>query len=213
MPLRVAAARSVPAAADLVATLVSAEVLASGLDAADRAAADAQGFEANVGSTTLVARQGRLGLLVGVGGTDTTPADLRKAGAAMARAARRVKHAAVDASSLDDPEAGAFVEGVLLGAYAYDDLKSDPKPVALTKVSIVGPGKRIIDRAAAISDAVNWGSRSGEPPGWVADSGGLRRRGRGARGPQRPEVQGHESCRNRAGQAGRAARGEPGVVP
>ncbi len=165
MPLRVAAARSVPVAADLVATLVSTEALASGLESADRAAVDAQGFEADVGSTARVAQQGRPGLLVGVGGIDTTPADLRKAGAAMARAARRVKHAAVDASSLDDPELRAFIEGVLLGAYAYDDLKSDPKPVALTKVSIVGAGKRTIDRAAAITDAVNWARDQVNRPG------------------------------------------------
>jgi leucyl aminopeptidase len=163
--LRVVAARSVPAAADLVATLVSTETLASDLEAAERAAADAQGFEADVGSTALVAQHGRLGLLVGVGGIDTTPADLRKAGAAMARAARRVKHAAVDASSLDDPKVGAFVEGVLLGAYTYDDLRSDPKPVALTKVSVLGAGKRIIDRAAAISDAVNWARDQVNRPG------------------------------------------------
>lgn len=172
MAITIRTARAVPARADLVAVLVSSDGEVGAR--ADAAAAGAQGFEGEAGTTALTSDEGRLTLLVGLGKTaDVDGSVLRAAGAVMARAGQRVEHLAVDLAELPDAVTGpaavqAFVEGVHLGAYRYVDLKSEAPPVALKRVSVAGAGRgaaQALERADIVAGAVNWARDQVNRPG------------------------------------------------
>ena len=77
-------------------------------------------------------------LLVGAG--SASPAELRKAGSALARRAKDAASLAVDLRGLDldGPALQALAEGLLLGSYAFSR-KAEPKARALTTITLVGP--------------------------------------------------------------------------
>ncbi|CAN5258308.1 hypothetical protein BH24ACT10_BH24ACT10_04880 [soil metagenome] len=118
-------------------------------------------------------------LLLGVGAA--TPADLRKAGAALARRAKDDVDLAVDLRALpvDGPALHALVEGLLLASYAFSR-KADPKPRALQTIHLVGPTalQDELDAALAVVRAVcaarDLGNTpSGEKsPAWLAAAAG-----------------------------------------
>jgi leucyl aminopeptidase len=164
-------------AADLLAVPVFAErelgpggaavdaALGGGLDAFMTEA----GFEGKVGQTLAVPSATGIAakavLLVGVGkAADIKLETLRRAGAAIARKASKVRTVAtplLDAADLDRPDAAqALAEGVLLGGYQYLEYKSDAKPSKLRRVVVLGRGGAKVDaalaRGAAISTAVVW---------------------------------------------------------
>jgi leucyl aminopeptidase len=96
-------------------------------------------------------------LLIGLG--DATPADMRKAGAALGRraaAGRRVVTTAV----LGQPagQAQAFAEGILLGSYRFTlatSANSDREPAAVqVLVGEADGGARAVERAAIMARAV-----------------------------------------------------------
>ena len=114
-------------------------------------------------------------LLVGTGGG--TPAELRKAGAALARRAKDVTSLAVDLRGLQVDGAGlaALAEGLLLASYSFTR-KAEPKPRALTSVTVVGAGAlqadletaSVVARATALArDLVNTPSLH-KSPDWLA---------------------------------------------
>jgi leucyl aminopeptidase len=125
-----------------------------------------QGFTAKPGQSCVVpGPEGRVAVALGLGApADATPATYRKAAAALARAAQRQTHLALDL--LDSvPEAldrhavaQAVAEGVVLGAYRYTALKSDPEPSHIESLTVVGRGgKRVmaaLDRGRAVGEAV-----------------------------------------------------------
>jgi leucyl aminopeptidase len=88
----------------------------------------------------------------------------RKAGAALARATSRRAHLAADLldgvpDGLDRPAvARAVTEGVLLGAYRYTALKSDPEPHHVESLTVVGRGgarvQGALERGRAVAEAV-----------------------------------------------------------
>ncbi|MGH9183459.1 MAG: leucyl aminopeptidase [Acidimicrobiales bacterium] len=147
---------------------------AHGLDVAKLAAG---GFEATVGETLTVAGEGVTLVAVGIGDPDrVTPAVLRRAAAALVRAAWRQGPAAttlLDALPEGADPVGAVqavAEGVGLGAYRFTRYKSDPKPCRLPSLVVVttadGRVGAALDRAAAVVEAV-WLARdlANEPAG------------------------------------------------
>ena len=115
-------------------------------------------------------------LLVGVG--STSPSDLRKAGAALARRAKDAESLAIDLRSLqlDGPALRALVEGLLLASYSYS-LKREPKARALSSITLVGPtlqadldaAVRVVRATAAARDLVNTPSLD-KTPDWLAEA-------------------------------------------
>ena len=131
------------------------------------------------GELVAVPVQGPRVLLLGVG--DAAPADLRKAGAALARRAKDEAELAVDLRGLplDGPALRALVEGLLLASYSFSR-KAEPKARALQTVTLVGPVGQQRDLDAALTvvravcaarDLVN--TPSGEKsPAWLAAAAG-----------------------------------------
>ncbi|MGH9232592.1 MAG: leucyl aminopeptidase [Acidimicrobiales bacterium] len=132
----------------------------------DAAFLRSQGFTAKPGQSCVVpGPDGRVVVALGLGApADATPATYRTAAAALARAAQRQTHLALDLldsvpDALDRPAvAQAVAEGVVLGAYRYTALKSDPEPSHIESLTVVGRGgKRVmvaLDRGRAVGEAV-----------------------------------------------------------
>ncbi|HEX6419375.1 MAG TPA: leucyl aminopeptidase [Acidimicrobiales bacterium] len=134
-------------AAGAVGVGLYAERLRSGdlPDGLDRGFLEAQGFTAEPGQSCVApGAGGRLVVALGLGAeAAATPATFRRAGAALARAAGRRPRIAADLvdvapDRLDREAVGqAVVEGVLLGAYRYTALKSDPAPDHLESLTVL----------------------------------------------------------------------------
>ena len=138
-----------------------------------------------------VTRDGGLVRLALLGVGSGTPADLRKAGAALARAARGNQRVALAWPGGDPEAATAFTEGALLASYTFT-LKSSKSPegrLSPTRIDLVGDTDVLVDalalgtrlaRATALArDLINTPSRTKNPE-WmaarareVADEGGL----------------------------------------
>ncbi len=126
-----------------------------------------------------VTAQGELERVLLVGTGAATPADLRKAGAAVARRAQSAASLVVDVRGLDVEGGGlrALVEGLLLASYSFSR-KAEPKARALTSVTIVGAdavqddldAALAVVRATAVArDLVNTPSLE-KSPQWLADA-------------------------------------------
>ena len=114
-------------------------------------------------------------LFIGLG--DGTPAAFRKAGAAVARAARGIPRLAstvtVDAG---DVETRAFIEGVVLASYGWRARGEAKAPLRALVLTGSGPERAaVVDSAAAIANAA-WFARdlvhtpsNLKDPAWLAD--------------------------------------------
>jgi leucyl aminopeptidase len=128
----------------------------------DRAFLASQGFTGKVGTSCAApGEDGRLIVGLGLGPRDDVDVPAyRRAAAALARAAKRQTHLAIDV--LDDvPEgidrptvAQALAEGVLLGAYRYTALKSDPERTHVESLRVIGRGGTRVHAAIARGRAV-----------------------------------------------------------
>ncbi|MBA2465611.1 MAG: leucyl aminopeptidase family protein [Nocardioidaceae bacterium] len=120
----------------------------------DRAVLDATGL----GNPDL-----RLVLLVGVG--EGTPADLRRAGAAVARRTRGFGTVATSLAALtDDTGLQALVEGLVLGSFGFSMRSGGPPERPVEKVVLAGltdvdARRPALDRALAVAGA-GWLSRT-----------------------------------------------------
>ena len=135
-------------------------------DGIDPGFLEAQGFTATAGSSCVVpGADGRIVVVLGLGrSADVDVPTYRRAAAALARAARRQTHLAIDVldgvpERLDRPAvAQAVAEGALLGAYRYTALKSDPEPSHIESLMVVGKGgNRVqvaLSRGRAVGEAV-----------------------------------------------------------
>ncbi|HEX6233346.1 MAG TPA: leucyl aminopeptidase [Jiangellaceae bacterium] len=104
-------------------------------------------------------------LAVGMGAVDEGGPSyeaIRRAAGAAARALRGTGSAAFALPAVEAQQAGAIAEGVLLGAYSFDEYKTNAEAkTPLSAATIVGPGirakaaKEAVDRAEIIADAVN----------------------------------------------------------
>ena len=117
-------------------------------------------------------------LLLGVG--DAAPADLRKAGAALARKGKDAATVALDLRplALDDEGVAALVTGLLLASYSFS-VKAEPAVRALVEVRLVVDDPKALQarldaalpavRATAVArDLVNTPSLQ-KSPEWFAD--------------------------------------------
>jgi leucyl aminopeptidase len=124
------------------------------------------GFEGKVGeSQALLSEDGGVVVAVGVGPADDVDAEVvRRAAAAAVKAAWRATSMAT--TLLDALPAGAdrgraaqaMAEAMVLAAYRFGRYKNDPKPCALTTVTVLGRGgapvQRGLERGVAVGDAV-----------------------------------------------------------
>jgi len=158
--------RKAPARTGLHGIPVSTEQLeAEADDRLDWPLLKGRGFEARAGQVQIVGREGKsLIAAVGVGGAaDVDAATIRQAAAGLVRAARREKHIA---SSLLDalPDgadaatvaaaAQAHAEGIVIGGYKYNELKTDPSKNNVASVAVVGTGGAKVKDALALGAAV-----------------------------------------------------------
>ena len=135
-------------------------------DGLDRAFLESQGFTAEPGQSCVVpGNDGQVVVALGLGNeSDVSVTTYRKAAAALARAAHRQTHLAIDVldtvpESIDRPAvAQALAEGVLLGAYRYTALKSDPERSHIESLTVVGRGGRRVqaslERGRSVGEAV-----------------------------------------------------------
>ncbi|NEE01762.1 leucyl aminopeptidase [Phytoactinopolyspora halotolerans] len=97
----------------------------------------------------------------GAAGTPARREEIRRAAGAAARALGGIKSAAFALPVDGEDEAAAVAEGVLLGAYSFDEYKSDTAKEPLESATLVGPGvkakaaKDAVTRAEAVATAVN----------------------------------------------------------
>ncbi|MFP5333692.1 MAG: leucyl aminopeptidase family protein [Actinomycetes bacterium] len=142
--------------------------------------AGASGSAGAVATVPVTADDGLPSRLLLVGTGDGSPVDLRRAGAALARATRGRERLATPAvAGADADQVAAFTEGLLLAAYSppRTGVTEGPKP-PVGDVVLLGQGRRgeqAVD-AAAVAAAATWRVRdlantpsSTKNPAWVAE--------------------------------------------
>ena len=171
MPIALELSRTLPAdgtEVDAVGIGVFADRFEAGdtPEPLDHGFLDGQGFTGKVGQTCVVpGTPGGVVVAIGLGPEqDATVAVYRRAAAALARAAQRRERVATTLldgvpERLDCPAvAQAIAEGVVLGAYRYTELKSDPEPNRIGSLLVVGKGgqrvRAALERGRAIGEAV-----------------------------------------------------------
>ena len=160
MTVSFSVARKAAAATPLVAFGLTTETLVdlpAGL-AGREVALESLGFEAKVGQVQIMANGKKLVAAVGLGSADDLTTDtLRKAAAALARAAPRHKSVACDLANVSGlPLAAAtraVVEGMGLAAYRFG-YKSKKSDAVLAKVVLTGSAAAAAKTAAADAEAV-----------------------------------------------------------
>jgi len=156
--------RKAPARAEIHAVPICSDQIDDQPGDLDWAVLESRGFEGRPGQVQIVSGEGgRTVAVVGMGkSADVDGTKVRRAAIGLAKAAKR--HKTIASSLLDAlPEEGdraaaaqAHGEGIVLGAYAYNDLKSDSKPNKITTVTLGGGG------GAKVEAARQLGGRIGE---------------------------------------------------
>lgn len=176
MSLKISPARSVPASVDAVVVAVASDkssdrvLKVRGLPVA---ALHTQGFTGAADQTAFaVDVSGRSLIVIGIGPSKSVDDNrLRRFGAQAVRTGSRSKRIAVDASDLVGEETAAerttalraLAEGLVLGSYRFTEYRSDPKPVALTTVTVAGISGK------ASTDAFTEGLKIGEAQNFARD--------------------------------------------
>jgi len=96
-------------------------------------------------------------LLIGLG-DDVDVETVRRAAGTVARSARGYTSVATTLSDVDiDGAAAAVVLGTVLGAYSFDEYKSDPKASKITSLTLVGDADLddVVAEAISVADGVN----------------------------------------------------------
>jgi leucyl aminopeptidase len=180
----VTVSRSVPSTADAVGVPVAAQGAVPRQLGLDRVTLAGSGFDGKVGQTLVVPRRGGPTLVaVGTGEPGAlTPAQLRDAAAAFARAA--AKHGAL-ATALAEvagavaPEvaAQAVVEGIILARYRYGALKREAPAAGLGEITLVSTASRAAaaergaERGRVTADAAQLArDLANSPPGHLTAS-------------------------------------------
>lgn len=167
--------RKVPARAEIVGIAVTSDEVGDEPHDLDWAVLKSRGFEGSVGQAQIVSGADGPVVVLGLGSASKLGTTAyRRAGVALARAAKRHKVVGADVlGSVGDDlapadAAQAFAEGLELGAYSYTALKTDPKPNEIKTATIVGSGKRLSDaiaRGQAIAGGVNLARELVNEPG------------------------------------------------
>ena len=151
MPLKFTPVRSISTAVDAVVVAVTSDRAAMrALEArgVTMAAVRAQGFTGAADQLAhVVDGSGRPVIVVGVGpAASLDESRFRRLGAQAVRAGSTSKRLAIDVLDLVGDRASgdrsgsirALAEGLVLGSYRFTEYRSEPKPVALSTVSVVG---------------------------------------------------------------------------
>ncbi|HNG23732.1 MAG TPA: M17 family peptidase N-terminal domain-containing protein, partial [Microthrixaceae bacterium] len=170
-PVDVKVAKSTPSGATAVAVTAHSDRL-NRVPGLRKAALERAGFSGAVGTTATFDDGERATVVVGLGPSTTSGSArtdaLRRGAAAFARAVgrhRRVAFEVPDPSAVDDlaAVARALTEGLVLGSYRFDDLRSaaNVKPGLATATLVVGDDNAAVRSArdgvragAAVADAV-----------------------------------------------------------
>ena len=181
MTLTVLNATSAPKSADVWLVAVH-EVGSSGkpkvAGGADAAFLKSSGFRGKPGETLLLPATDELPqrLLLGLGRkAKIDGAAMRRAGASAARKLLRTYTNAaamvlddLPASLTEADAAQSFAEGLVLGAYRYDEFRSEPPKTTLKKVVVVGGGRGVkagVALGVRIADAVSFARDLVNEPG------------------------------------------------
>ena len=172
--LAVKVAKTAPGGATAVAVTACSDRLTR-VPGVRRAALDRAGFTGAVGTAAVLDDGERARVVVGLGPSGSVGTDaLRRAAAAFVGAARRHRRVAFEyPDGLDvDPAVGAraVTEGLVLGAYRFDDFRSgDPKPRIDTVTLAVGDDVRAardgVARGLVVADAVCFARDQVNTPG------------------------------------------------
>ncbi|MDA2978626.1 MAG: leucyl aminopeptidase [Actinomycetota bacterium] len=139
-------------------TTIVGDPLAPDLDAYERLL-DAREFSGKVGQTLFVQTPDGVApetLLVGLG-DDVDAESLRRAAGGAVRSLHGYASVGTTLHLVDiEDSGGAVAMGMWLGSYSFDEYKSEPKPVALSSVFLVGGEDSAADvaRAKVITDAI-----------------------------------------------------------
>ena len=160
-------------------TLIDGDVLAPDLEAFS-AVLDAREFTGAVGQTAILQPRGGQGtetILIGLGDEVDTEG-LRRAAGTAARVAKGYTTAATSLHLVDvDGAAAAVAFGLWLGAYSFNEYKSEPKANKLQEVTLVGgesldeeidAAKKLADGVTLARDLVNRPALD-KPPSAIAD--------------------------------------------
>jgi leucyl aminopeptidase len=161
MSITFTASRAVPVEASVLGVPVFAGLVPGdgGVVEIDTAYLAAVGFEGKPGqSQVMPADDGGTVVALGFGEAEkVTPEMFRRAGAALAKAARRATDVAVVLGSTGvEPvvAARAMAEGIGLAAYSFTAYKSEAKASQIERVTVVGARQAALDRAAVVVEAV-----------------------------------------------------------
>ena len=161
MSITFSASRGVPAEATVLGVPVFAGLVPGdgGVVELDTAYLVAVGFEGRPGQAqAMPADDGSTVVALGFGDPAKVSAEtFRKAGAALAKAARRATDVAVVLGSTGvEPVAAAraVAEGIGLAAYSFTSYKTEAKVSRIERVTVVGARQAALDRASVVVEAV-----------------------------------------------------------
>ncbi len=162
MALTITTSRSAPASAKFVGIGVFKD--ADHPDGLPNEVLKAQGFDAKLGATSIVASERGLVAVVGLGDVDDfTEQSLRTAGAALAKTAKRQKNITTtllaDATSTVNSlnpglAAQCLAEGLELGRYVGGSYKSKAPKQDLAKVTVAGSTAKVVKDGITIGQAI-----------------------------------------------------------
>ena len=162
-------ARKIPAASAMHGRPITTEAVSDQTGDLPWNQIEAQGFTGAVGENCVVTLDGKVACLIGLGAEGSIDAHTwRRVGVTLARSASRVKSASVAVDG--DTDIAALAEGIGLGAYAYNDQKSDPKAATLKSVVIVGTTSKA--SAAAMERGNALAAAACLARDWVNEPGG-----------------------------------------
>lgn len=176
MALSFSLVRKAPARAEIVAVPVFTDEVDAGKGDLDWDLLRSRGFKASVAQAQIVRAADKLVVAVGLGERDSLNATaMRKAAAAFVRAARRHKRVASELlEAVGESEdvtlfAQAHAEGMVLGSYAYRELKSDPPTNDVETVAVVASNSKkmqaAIERGRRIGEGVVFARELVNEPG------------------------------------------------
>jgi leucyl aminopeptidase len=176
MPVAITLARKAPASVELHAIAVTSDADADDRpDGIDWRVVDSGGFTGKIGEVAITSGDSGPVAVLGMGEADQVSATVyRRAGVALVRAARRHKRISADVLGVTHDDlasrdaAQAFAEGLGLGHYAYNALKTSAEDNLVETVTMVGSGATIrkgLDKGLVIAEGVNLARELVNEPG------------------------------------------------
>ena len=146
-------ARKIPAASEVHGLPLTTEQVADQDGELPWKQLTAKGFAGKPGETAMVTIATGVRCVVGLGDAGSVDGSTwRHAGASFARAAHRAKAASIAVDG--ETDIAALAEGLVLGGYSYQELKSDPDAPKTKTVSLIGTTSKKSEAAVSSGVAV-----------------------------------------------------------